>query len=227
MVIDPSNFNESKYPEDAKQRARAILNNCEGGSIGAYSDAAGLKIIRQHVAEYIQNRDGFPANYENIYLSSGASESIKAVMNLFNRKVNGKVAGILAPVPQYPMYKATSGELGMHQIGYYVNEENIDISELERALNSEREKCVPRVICVTNPANPTGLVLTKENIQEIIKFAYDNKLFIMADEVYQDNIYHANFEFHSFKKVLCQMGEPYKSMELASFMSCSKGYMGK
>nr|AHB50502.1 alanine transaminase [Mayetiola destructor] len=227
LVIDPSNLNESKYPEDAKQRARDILNNCEGGSIGAYSDAAGMKLIRQHVADYIQNRDGFPANYENIYLSSGASESIKAVMNLFNCKVNGKVAGILAPIPQYPMYKATSGELGMHQIGYYVNDENIDISELERAVNSDREKCVPRVICIINPANPTGLVLTKKNIQEIIQFAYENKLFIMADEVYQDNIYHDNFEFHSFKKVLFEMGEPYQCMELASFMSCSKGYMGE
>ena len=34
-------------------------------------------------------------------------------------------------------------------------------------------------------------------------------------------------EFHSFKKMMTEMGEPYKSMELASFMSCSKGYMGE
>ena len=33
--------------------------------------------------------------------------------------------------------------------------------------------------------------------------------------------------FHSFKKVCNEMGEPYKTMELASFMSCSKGYMGE
>lgn len=75
--------------------------------------------------------------------------------------------------------------------------------------------------------NPTGQVLTEDNIQKIIKFAYDNELFILADEVYQDNIYHKESRFHSFKKILTNLGEPYKKMELASFMSCSKGYMGE
>ena len=70
-------------------------------------------------------------------------------------------------------------------------------------------------------------MLTKENIQEIIKFAYENQLFIFADEVYQDNVYDVNSKFHSFKKVLHEMGEPYSSMEVGSFMSCSKGYMGE
>jgi hypothetical protein len=42
-------------------------------------------------------------------------------------------------------------------------------------------------------------------------------------QVYQDNVYDPNSKFHSFKKVLVEMGEPYRKMELASFMSCSKG----
>jgi hypothetical protein len=42
-------------------------------------------------------------------------------------------------------------------------------------------------------------------------------------QVYQDNVYDPNSKFHSFKKVLVEMGEPYHKMELASFMSCSKG----
>ncbi len=53
---------------------------------------------------------------------------------------------------------------------------------------------------VINPGNPTGQVLSKENIKNIIKWAYDNKLFIMADEVYQDNVYAEGSKFHSFKK---------------------------
>lgn len=45
--------------------------------------------------------------------------------------------------------------------------------------------------------------------------------------MYQDNIYAKGSKFHSFKKVLHELGEPYRNMELASFMSCSKGYMGE
>jgi len=40
------------------------------------------------------------------------------------------------------------------------------------------------MLCVINPGNPTGVVLTEENIKEMIKFAYDNSLLVIADEVY-------------------------------------------
>lgn len=231
LVIDPTNFNESKYPEDAKKRAQAILDGCGGKSVGAYSDSAGIEIIRHHAAEYIQNRDGgIPSRWEDIYLCAGASQSIKAVMNLLNKKIDGKVPGIMVPIPQYPLYSATIAEFGMQQIGYYLNEDTnwgLDIPELERALAEAKKDCTPRAVVVINPGNPTGQVLTRDNIQNIIKFAHKHKLFIFADEVYQDNVYAKESTFHSFKKVLIEMGEPYKSMELASFMSCSKGYMGK
>jgi hypothetical protein len=45
----------------------------------------------------------------------------------------------------------------------------------------------------------------------------------VCTQVYQDNVYDPKSKFHSFKKVLVEMGEPYNKMELASFMSCSKG----
>lgn len=231
MVVDPTNFNESKYPEDAKQRAKTILEGCGGQSIGSYSDSAGIDIIRQHVAEYICRRDGgVPAQKENVYLCAGASQSIKAVMNLLNTVVDGRHTGIMVPIPQYPLYSATIAEFGMHQIGYYLDEENqwaLDENELNVSLKKACEVCVPRAIVVINPGNPTGQVLTKKNIQQIIKFAHTNNLFIFADEVYQDNVYASDSEFHSFKKVLIEMGSPYSEMELASFMSCSKGYMGE
>jgi len=80
---------------------------------------------------------------------------------------------------------------------------------------------------VINPGNPTGQVLTRENIEKIVKFAHQHKLFIFADEVYQENVYAAESKFHSFKKVMVEMGHPYDKLELASFYSCSKGYMGE
>lgn len=41
--------------------------------------------------------------------------------------------------------------------------------------------------------------------------------------MYQDNVYASNRQFHSFKKVTREMGDPYDKLELASFLSCSKG----
>lgn len=59
----------------------------------------------------------------------------------------------------------------------------------------------PKAIVVINPGNPTGQVLTRQNIEDIIKFAYKNRLFLFADEVYQDNVYAPESKFFSFKKV--------------------------
>lgn len=60
---------------------------------------------------------------------------------------------------------------------------------MERSLNESKAHCRPRVLAVINPGNPTGAILKKENIVEIIKFARRNNLMIIADEVYQHNIY--------------------------------------
>lgn len=47
-------------------------------------------------------------------------------------------------------------------------------------------------------------------------------------QVYQDNVYASDCRFHSFKKVLYEMGPEYfNSVELVSFHSTSKGYTGE
>lgn len=230
LTVSPELLNDPTYPEDAKNRARCILGGCKGSSVGSYSESAGIELIRKHVAEYIQDRDGIPSDYHNIILSNGASDGIKSLLKLFNEKIDGKPSGVLVPIPQYPLYSATLAEFGLAQVGYYLNEENkwgLDISELERALESTRGQCTPRVLVVINPGNPTGQVLSRSNIEDIIRFAQKHHLYLIADEVYQDNVYEKGCAFHSFKKVMTEMGEPYSGMELASFMSVSKGYMGE
>jgi alanine transaminase len=72
-----------------------------------------------------------------------------------------------------------------------------------------------------------GQVLSYENIKAIIQFCKEEGLFLFADEVYQDNVYAQGAKFHSFKKVLRDLGEEYNDFQLASFHSCSKGYMGE
>ncbi|XP_050300992.1 alanine aminotransferase 1 [Anthonomus grandis grandis] len=230
LVSLPKLLDDPRFPEDAKERARTILKGCRGHSVGSYTDSPGIEVIRKHVAEYIERRDGHPSDWQNVFISAGASDSIKNVLKLLICPVNGKPPGGLIPIPQYPLYSATFAEFGINQIGYYLDESRnwgLDIAELQRAITEARKVCNPRALVVINPGNPTGSVLSRENIEEVIKFAYKEKLFLLADEVYQDNVYAEGCKFHSFKKVLVEMGEPYSSMELASFMSCSKGYMGE
>lgn len=116
------------------------------------------------------------------------SHYFQNVLKLVKVDRNGKRSGVLAPVPQYPLYLAALTEFDMPQISYYLDESKnwaISIEELERAVEEARNFCQPKAIVVINPGNPTGQVLTRENIEDIIRFAHKEKLFILADEVYQ------------------------------------------
>lgn len=69
--------------------------------------------------------------------------------------------------------------------------------------------------------------MSRANIEEVIRFAKKEKLVLLADEVYQYNVYAEGSAFFSFKKILKEMGPEFSNQQLASFMSTSKGYMGE
>jgi len=231
IVTHPPLLESPDLPEDAKTRAKAILDGCKGGSVGSYSDSPGLEIIRRHVAEYIKQRDGgIESDWQKIILCAGASEGIRACLKLLTGPGGDKRPGVMIPIPQYPLYSASLAEYDMDQVGYYLDEARgwaLDVAELERSYNASKDKSDIKAIVIINPGNPTGQVLSRDNIEAVIKFAAEKKLFVFADEVYQHNVYAEGSAFHSFKKVMTEMGAPYSGLEVASFMTCSKGYMGE
>ncbi|KXK44618.1 MAG: aminotransferase [Chlorobi bacterium OLB5] len=213
------------YPSDIIERAKKLHHQMPHGT-GAYTQSAGMPFIKQAIAKYIESRDGIPANENNIILTDGASKGVSAVLTALLKKPSD---GFMIPIPQYPLYSATIELYGGSQIGYYLDEANswqLNEEILTKSLNDAKARGIdPVAIVVINPGNPTGAVLTLENIKMIISFAKKHKLAIMADEVYQDNVYAANGMFHSFAKVMHQLGE--NEISLFSFHSVSKGFMGE
>uniref|UniRef100_A0A8C0MDJ4 Alanine aminotransferase 1 n=3 Tax=Canis lupus familiaris TaxID=9615 RepID=A0A8C0MDJ4_CANLF len=205
LCVHPDLLNSPDFPEDAKRKAERILQACGGHSLGAYSVSSGIQLIREDVAEYIERRDGgIPSDPNNIYLSTGASDAIVTVLKLLVAGEGPTRTGVLIPIPQYPLYSAALAELNAVQVDYYLDEERtwaLDVAELRRALCQARAHCRPRALCVINPGNPTGQVQARECIEAVIRFAFEERLFLMADEVYQDNVYAEGSQFHSFKKV--------------------------
>ena len=135
----------------------------------------------------------------------------------------------MIPIPQYPLYSATLTLLGCRQVGYFLDESQ-DWKLSRRMLDESCDAAAAagirvKGICVINPGNPTGAVLDEANIGMIIGFARERGLAILADEVYQENIYLRGDRFLSFAKVLTGMGE--REVSLFSFHSCSKGFLGE
>ncbi|RDW85610.1 putative alanine transaminase ALT1 [Coleophoma crateriformis] len=216
------------YKKDVIERAKWLLQQV--GSVGAYSDSTGAKAIRESVAKFIERRDGFPAVANDIYLSAGASSGVNTLLHII---CAGPQTGILVPIPQYPLYTASLSVLNATCVPYLLDESKNWGTDLE-AIKTSYKKAVSegtdvRAIVIINPGNPTGASLSEEDVKAVIDFAAQEKLVVMADEVYQTNVFKG--KFHSFKGVLRKMQkedpEKYKNVELASLHSVSKGMVGE
>jgi len=79
----------------------------------------------------------------------------------------------------------------------------------------------------TGFSNPTGQVLSRENLHDIVKFCAERNLVLLADEVYQENVYDENSAFVSAKRAAYETGllddNDGGGIELISFHSVSKG----
>ncbi|KAM0925050.1 hypothetical protein ACQ4PT_004447 [Festuca glaucescens] len=216
------------YSSDAIERAWQILDKIPGRATGAYSHSQGIKGLRDEIAAGIAARDGFHASGDNIFLTDGASPAVHMMMQLL---IRSEKDGILCPLPQYPLYSASITLHGGSFVPYYLDEETgwgLEVDELKKQLDEARSKGIAvRALVVINPGNPTGQVLSEENQKKIVEFCKNEGLVLLADEVYQENIYVEDKQFHSFKKIARSMGYTDDDLPLVSFQSVSKGYYGE
>ena len=78
----------------------------------------------------------------------------------------------------------------------------VQAEDLKQQLAKARNEGITvRGIVVINPGNPTGQLLSKENVEAIIRLCVEENLVLMADEVYQTNVYRDGKTFTSFRKV--------------------------
>jgi alanine transaminase len=226
------------FPPDAVARARHYMRATGAGGMGAYTHSQGIPEVRREVAASLAARDGgVNANADDLFLTDGASPAAVMVLRAL---IRDKRDGIMVPVPQYPLYSGTIALNGGDMVKYYLREEKcwaLEVAELERSLAEARARgvCV-RAIVAINPGNPTGNVMSEANMREVAAFAARHGLVLLADEVYQANVWAPGKAWVSFKRVAAEMGliDPSRSLvhtpgglQLASIHSTSKGFTGE
>ena len=228
LVMNPSLMTSAaaSFDPEALSRAEKYLEATTGG-VGAYSDSKGIALVREEVAKFIELRDGFPADPEMIFLTDGASAGVRHVTQALIRKPSD---AILTPFPQYPLYSALTTLSNGSLAPYYLDEVDdwgVALGELERAYaEAVTQGKTPRALVVINPGNPTGALLDATLLGKIVDFARKYDLVLLADEVYQENVYGAaGHGFISLKKILRQ--KAYTDVSLVSFHSISKGVSGE
>jgi len=213
------------FEDEEIERAHDILSYLPNGS-GAYSDSQGVEGIRRNVAQFVEKRDGYSCEPSNIFLTNGASSAIQMLLTALIADENDS---IMIPTPQYPIYSALISLLNGKQAGYYLDEESnwsLNLQALESSFDaSVSQGHRPRAMVVINPGNPTGNTMSYDDLCTVVRFCEKHNLVLMSDEVYQENCYNPTERpFVSCKKIVQDLGS---DVELASFHSTSKGFIGE
>lgn len=181
----PALLQSDSISKDAKERAGWLLNEMST-PVGAYtSNSKGHMTLRKEIAKFIEKRDGVESNPNNIFMTNGASEGVRICFKMIARNYK---QGIMIPIPQYPLYSAQTTLDGGTMVRYYLDESKawgVDVEDIRKRIKNAKDVGIDlRAIVVINPGNPTGNVLRRGNIEDIIRVSHENGLIILADEVY-------------------------------------------
>jgi len=153
------------------------------------ANTKGYLTARQSIADFYQKID-ITIDPENILLTSGTSESYLYLFRYFSQD-GGE---ILFPRPSYPLFSEIAKLVNIELKYYNLNAQNswkIDVEDLETKITPKT-----RAIVLISPNNPTGSMLSKANLQDVLALAKKHNIAIISDEVFSEFVYN-NEEFPS------------------------------
>lgn len=150
----------------------------------AYTANRGLLELREEITNRLKNEH--QVSYDpkkEVLITVGVSEALDLAL----RTVVHPGDEVLIPEPCYVSYKACVTLAGGKPVGVATTIENqfrVTTDELERYVTPRT-----RVLLIGYPNNPTGAVMTREDLLQIAAFAERNDLIVISDEIYSNLVY--------------------------------------
>lgn len=149
----------------------------------SYAPSNGIPALTEAVQNYYA-RLGVPFQPEDILITAGGSEALLMAMLC----ILDEGSEVLIPEPFYPNYHTFVRMAGGEICPIHTTpEDGYRYAERERIEPLINEKT--RAIIITNPGNPTGTVLTQEELRLLGDIAREHHLYLICDEVYREFIY--------------------------------------
>ncbi|HAT4070713.1 TPA: pyridoxal phosphate-dependent aminotransferase [Clostridium perfringens] len=148
-----------------------------------YTATSGIVELKEAIAKKLHDDNGLNYGTKNIIISTGAKQSLA---NVFMAILNPGDE-VIIPVPywvSYPELVKLSDGVPVFIETKKENDFKVTYDELKSVL-SENTKA----IVINSPNNPTGTVYSKKDLEVIAKFAEENDLIIISDEIYEKLIY--------------------------------------
>ena len=174
----------------------------------AYAPSPGIPALIDVICSYYA-RIGVTLDAGNVLVTTGGSEALQIACNC----ILDDGDEIIIPEPFYPNYHTfiTTAGASIHPLhtkpeeGYFF----ADREKIEACITSKT-----KAIMITNPGNPTGTCLTRDEMKMILDVAVEHDLYLIADEVYREFAYETG-ELLSF----LQFGYGYENLILIDSVS--------
>jgi aspartate/methionine/tyrosine aminotransferase len=153
-----------------------------------YGPAAGKPEIRRAFAEHIAADRGIDVGPDNIVITPGGKPIMYFLMNVLVNEGDE----VIYPNPGFPIYESVINFLGAEAVPLKLSEDkdfSFDIEDL-KALVSDRTK----LLIINSPHNPTGGMLTPEDLDAIAELAVEHDFYVMSDEIYSKIIYEGSHD---------------------------------
>lgn len=158
-----------------------------------YGPEQGYDFLKEKIIRFDYNIRGINLELDEVFISDGAKCDVGNIVDLFDKD---NIVAITDPV--YPVYLDTNIMSGKSIIFMPCNKENNFVPEIPNI--------APDIIYLCYPNNPTGTVLTKEELTKWVDFAKKNGSIILFDSAYEafiteNNIPHSIYEIEGAKEV--------------------------
>ncbi|WP_366921908.1 aminotransferase class I/II-fold pyridoxal phosphate-dependent enzyme [Metallumcola ferriviriculae] len=149
-----------------------------------YTSNFGTPELRKGIVRYLAERYQLEYSPDNqVLVTVGASEAVDLAL----RSVINSGDQVIIPEPCYVSYKPCAVMAGGEAVSIATKAEN----DFKLTAEQLRQVITPRskVLILCYPNNPTGAVMTREELSEIAKVVEENNLLVIADEIYSELSY--------------------------------------
>lgn len=173
-IGDP-NFNSPVHAVEAVKRA---LNE----NLTHYTNSMGIIELREAVIEYTRLNWDFKPAMDQVLICPA-----NAIIDFVVRCVVDPGEEVICPDPGFPTYSSVLNYNGVKTIGVQLREKDnfrMDPDEIRSKITNKT-----KLIIINVPQNPTGSVMTREEILEVVEIAEEHGIYLLSDEVYAKIIY--------------------------------------
>ncbi len=196
-----------------KELHKAVDDQSAAETFHGYMPECGAPFLRQTIRDYYEKK-GVKLETEEVFVSSGASDELGDILDLFAADNT-----VMVIEPAYPAY-VDANVIAGHKIIHLPSGEKDGFTPLPD------ENLKPDIIYICSPNNPTGAVMTREKLKKWVDFANANQSVILFDAAYEafieeDEIPHSIFEIEGAKNCAIEICSLSKT---AGFTGTRLGY---